>query len=93
MFKSTKKDYDYVDFLIKLVDMGKILWYDLNMDLGRYYGYPKCCIKHFARYQEMGIKMVGLYMDIMYGDADDNYVKCTKCINKEMKKKNKLINF
>ncbi len=85
MFEATEKDFAYEDFIIKLVDLGKISWYDLNMDLGRYYKYPKCCIKHFARYQEMGIGVVNLYMDTMYGtdSIEVGYVRCLNCRNKK----------
>jgi len=79
MFKMRKEDHMYVDFLCRLRAMAKISTYDINMDLGRYFGYPKCCIKHFSNYIRMGIEKPGLYMNIMYGYAGTRYVRCPKC--------------
>ena len=79
MFKIKREDHTYIDFLCKLRSMGKISTYDINMDLGRYFRYPKCCIKHFSNYIRMGIEKPGLYMNTMYGYAGTRYVRCPKC--------------
>jgi len=77
-----QESYDYIDFLLKLIAFGKINKYDAEVDLGKHYGYPMCCVKHFARYGEMGINAVGYYMDTMYGYDDAPYVRCPRCRDK-----------
>jgi hypothetical protein len=82
MFEFNKKDYGYLKFLCKLRDMGVVTTYDILIELGKYSGYPMCCVKHYSKYSDMGIELVGFYMDTMYGYDDAGYVRCFKCRNK-----------
>jgi hypothetical protein len=92
MFRSKKKDYDYIAFLCKLRCMSKISTYDINIDLGRYYGYPPCCIKHFAECVEKGTPSPGQYMRLKYGPSEHvGYVRCPKCRSKKVEKLKKNI--
>jgi len=79
MFRFNEKDYSYLKFLCKLRDMGTVTTYDILIELGKYSGYPMCCVRHFSKYAEMGIVKVGLYMNTMYGKDGVGYVRCFKC--------------
>jgi len=74
-----QEPYNYGDFLLKLIMFGKINHYDAEIEMGKYFKYPMCCVKFFARYGEMGVNAVGYYMDTMYGYDDAPYVRCPKC--------------
>jgi hypothetical protein len=85
------KDYDpYWNFILRLYHIGKIERCDFHTEMGKYFGYPMCCVKHFTDYVEIGVNFVGLYMNTMYKyDAVDvvGYVRCLKCRRNNIRKR------
>jgi len=78
-----EETYAYMNFLLKLMVFGKINHYDAEVEMGKQFEYPMCCVKFFARYGEIGINAVGYYMDTMYGYDDAPYVRCPRCRDKK----------
>jgi len=67
-------------WLNRLLRMGKIEEDDNHRELGKYYGYAKCCVESFVQLNKE-VKAPALVADIIYGIDDPNigYVRCPKC--------------
>lgn len=68
------------DFLVKLYLLGKISWRDRDIELGKYFGYPKCCINFYVLLQSLNVP-ASIVLNAIFGiDAlKYNYVRCPKC--------------
>ena len=75
-----KDDQLYVNMVWRLLRYGKITRADGHRELGKYYGYPQCCINNFVRLGETG-ECAGVYMKELYGEPKNNckHVECAKC--------------
>jgi hypothetical protein len=83
---------EYCTWLRKLKKFGLITESDYHRELGKLYGYKKCCIDNFVTLVEKNIKC-GKYMDLTYGrdECDDLlptkiHVRCLKCRPKPFNK-------
>lgn len=53
----------------------------MHRELGRFFGYPKCCIEQFVRETLMGISSA-VYREAVHGKpiVGVEYVPCDKCM-------------
>lgn len=73
----------HVNMVWRLYYYGKITRFDCYRELGKYYGYPQCCIDNFVKVDKTG-NHPGLYMNEKYGESKNNceHVECLKCRTK-----------
>ncbi len=59
---------------------------DCHRDLGKYFGYSKCCVDNFVGLLKMK-KEPARYMNEKYGKSENKckYVECLKCRKKFIK--------
>lgn len=76
----------FVNWLDRLVIMGVISVEDWDRELGKFFGYPDCCIKWFIFMGKMGISLIGSTMDYLYGETNCECVLCPKCTREELKR-------
>ena len=75
----------YLNFLKRFWCLGKIELKDYDRELGKHFGYPKCCVDNYISFSERG-ERVGEKMNEIYGkDKQVGYVRCPNC--RENKKK------
>jgi len=70
---------EFLNWLDKLLIMGTIGHDDWDRECGKFFGYPKCCIKWFIFMSKLNAH-VGRMTDYLYGAVHCGYVKCPKCI-------------
>lgn len=67
----------YIEFIFRLYAFGKIGRDDYSREVGKYYGYPTCCIENFVN-----VRRTSAVMGAIFGDDFPTrlkYVQCPTC--------------
>ena len=68
----------FTQFIKKLLRLGEIDSCDYDLELGKHYNIPRCCIDNYIYLSKQGI-MVHKYMAKKYGYDKHKHVRCAKC--------------
>jgi len=68
-------------FTLKMVILGKVELEDFHRVVGKFYGFPKCCVENYVRLMEMGVPPA-LYMHEVFTHRHPlPLVLCNDCHN------------
>ncbi len=78
----------FEDWLDRLAVMGTIEPVDWDLENGKFFKIPMCCIKWYLFMSKMGITCIAKMTDYIYGpykngsnlSAEEQYVRCPKCL-------------
>lgn len=76
-FRAGKRPFE--DWLNRLVVMGVIEPTDWDIENGKFFKIPMCCVKWYLFMDRMGIVLISKMTSYIYGYQPGNYVKCPKC--------------